>query len=87
MYYNNYQVLSSARNGYNCMHTYARMLTFRVTAIIHIINSEYAFIKRANMIYHNCVKQGAVYNNNNNSQMDHFGHYVYLVVMPTNSFV
>ena len=66
MYSNNYQVLNSAGNGYNCIHTYARMLTFCVTAIIYyiILNSAYAFIKSTNMIYHKCVYQGAVYNIN-----------------------
>ena len=59
MYSNNYQALNSAGNGYNCIHTYARMLTFCVTAIIYyiIINSSYAFIKSTNMIYHNYVYQ------------------------------
>ena len=53
MYSNNYQALNSAGNGYNCIHTYARMLTFGVTAIIYyiIINSAYAFIKSTNMIF------------------------------------
>ena len=66
MYSNNYQALNSAGNGYNCTHKYARMLTFCVTAIIYyiIMNSAYVFIKSANMIYHNCVYQGAVYNIN-----------------------
>ena len=66
MYSNNYQVLNSTGNGYNCIHTYARMLTFCVPAIIYyiIINSSYAFIKSTNMIYHNCVYHGAVYNIN-----------------------
>ena len=56
----------AARETFKCIHTYARMLTFCVTAIIYyiIINSVYAFIKRNNMIYHNCVYQGAVYNIN-----------------------
>ena len=41
------------------------MLTFCVTEIIYsIINSAYEFIKSTNMIYHNCVYQGAVYNIN-----------------------
>ena len=59
MYSNNYQAFNSARNGYNCIHTYARMLTFCVTEIMYyiIINSSYAFIKSTNMIYHNCVCQ------------------------------
>ena len=46
MYSNNYQALNSAGNGYNCIHTYARMLAFCVTKrIYYIINSAYAFIK------------------------------------------
>ena len=66
MYSNNYQAMNSAGNVYNCIHTYARMLTFCVTAIIYyiIIYSAYAFIKSTNMIYHNCVYQGAVNNIN-----------------------
>ena len=64
--FDNYQALSNAGNGFNCIHTYARMLTFCVTSIIYyiIINSVYACIKSNNMIYHNCVYQGAVYNIN-----------------------
>ena len=65
MYSNDHQALNSAGNGYNCIHTYARMLTFCVTGIIYnIINMAYTFIKSTNMIYHNCVYQGAVYNIN-----------------------
>ena len=62
MYYNKYQALNSAGKGYNCIHTYAWMLTFCVTAIIYyiIINSAYAPIKSTNMIYHNCVYQGCL---------------------------
>ena len=47
MYSNNFQALNSEGNGYICIHTYARMLIFCVTAIIYyiIINSAYAFIK------------------------------------------
>ena len=53
MYSNNYQVFNSTSNGYNCMHTYACMLTFCGTAIIYyiIVNSACAFIKSTNMIY------------------------------------
>ena len=38
-------------NSHNCIHTYARMLTFCVTAIMYyiIINLPYAFIRRTNM--------------------------------------
>ena len=64
IYSNNYQSLNSAGNGYNCIHMYAYMLTFCVTAIYYIINSAYAFFKSTNMIYQNCVYQGAVYNIN-----------------------
>ena len=66
MYSNNYQNLNSAGNRCNCIHTYARMLTFCGSAIIYyiIINSAYAFIKSTNMIYRNCVYWGAVYNVN-----------------------
>ena len=63
MYSNNFQALNSSDNGYNCIHTYARIVTFSVAAIIYyaIINSAYAFIKTTNTIYHNCVYQGDVY--------------------------
>ena len=65
IYSNNYQALSSSGNSYNCIHTYACMLTFCVTEIIYyIINSSHAFIKSTNMIYHNCLHQGGVYNIN-----------------------
>ena len=54
---NNYQSLNSAGNGYNCIHKYARMLTFCVTTIIYyIIYSAYAFLKSTIMIYYNCVQ-------------------------------
>ena len=48
---------NSAGDGYNCIHTCVRILTFCVTAIIYymIINSAYALIKSTNMIHHNCV--------------------------------
>ena len=64
--FDNYQALNSAGNGFKYIHTYARMLTFFVAAIIYyiIINLAYAFIKSNNMIYHNCGYQGAVYNIN-----------------------
>ena len=66
MYSNNYQVLNSAGDDYNCIHTYERMLTFCVTEIIYyiIINSANKFGKSTNKIYHNCVYQGAVYDIN-----------------------
>ena len=43
IYSNNYEALNSGGNCYNCIHTYARMLTFCVTEIICyiIINSAY----------------------------------------------
>ena len=64
MYSNNYQALNSAGNGYNCVLTYVRILTFCVTAIIYyiIVNLAYAFIKSKNMIYHYSVYQGPVHN-------------------------
>ena len=44
-YSKNCQAFSSAGNGYNCAHTYARMQTFCVTAITyHVINAAFAFI-------------------------------------------
>ena len=66
MYSINCQALNSAGNGYDCIHTNARMLTYCLTAIIYyiIINSAYTFIKSTNVIYHNLMYQGAVYNIN-----------------------
>ena len=60
--FDNYQAMNNTGNDFKCIHTCPRMLTFCVIGIIYyiIINSAYAFIKGNNMIYHNCVCQGAV---------------------------
>ena len=63
MYSHDYHALNSVGDSYNCIHTFACMLTFCATSIIYyiIINLAYAFIKSTNMMYHNCVYKGDFY--------------------------
>ena len=64
------------------------MLTVCEPAIVYyvIINSACAFIKSKNMIYHNCVYHGAVYNINQICQVFEVSIYVPIKVFDCNKY-